>query len=248
LIGAQDGRGRIVRTRTGAGRRRTLKRRIGIWATILFVGLPVVLLLLFRFVPPPVTPLMLIRYGEGFGIDRRWAPLSRISPHLADAVIASEDNLFCEHHGFDIGSLSEAIEDMATGERARGASTITMQTAKNLFLWPGRSWLRKGVEAYLTALMEILWDKRRILEVYLNVAEWGPGVYGAEAGARAHFGKTAAALTPREAALLAAVLPDPLGLSPANPSAYVEERARTILTRIGQLGPLLDCARTRARR
>jgi monofunctional biosynthetic peptidoglycan transglycosylase len=237
-----------VKPRTRRGKRDNLQKRIGIWAAILLVGVPVVLLLLFRFVPPPVTPLMLIRYGEGFGIDKRWAPLSRISPHLADSVIASEDNLFCEHHGFDFGSLSEAIEEMATGERTRGASTISMQTAKNLFLWPGRNWLRKAVEAYLTVLMEALWSKRRILEVYLNVAEWGPGIYGAEAGARAHFGKSAAALTPREAALMAAVLPDPLGLSPEKPSAYVAERAGTILTRIGQLGPLLDCAHPPRRR
>ena len=123
-----------MKARTKRGQRRSLKRTIGIWAAILFAGLPVALLLLFRFVPPPVTPLMLIRYGEGFGIDRRWVPLSRISPHLADSVIASEDNLFCEHHGFDFGSLSEAIEEMATGERTRGASTISMQTAKNVFL------------------------------------------------------------------------------------------------------------------
>lgn len=226
-----------------AARKRTLRRKIGIAAAIVFVGVPVVLLLLYRFVPPPGTPLMLIRMAEGYGVNKRWVPFSQISPHLAFSVISSEDNLFCEHHGFDFGSMSEAFEDMAAGGRSRGASTISQQTAKNLFLWPDHSWLRKGIEAYLTVLMEALWSKQRILEVYLNVIEWGPGLYGAQAAAHDFFGKSANALTAHEAALMAAALPDPLYFSPKHPTAYLNERARIIEHRIGQLGPLLDCAR-----
>ncbi|MGB8275760.1 MAG: monofunctional biosynthetic peptidoglycan transglycosylase [Alphaproteobacteria bacterium] len=225
------------------GRRRPKARKLAAYLAAVLIGLPAALIAIYRFVPPPVTPLMLIRAAQGYGIDKRWTPLSKISPHLADSVIASEDNLFCEHHGFDVGALSEAIEDMAAGERTRGASTISMQTAKNLFLWPGRTWLRKALEAYLTVMIETLWSKRRILEVYLNVAEWGPGIYGAEAAARAHFGKHARDLTKREAALMAVVLPDPLELSPGRPTDYVADRAQVIETRIAQLGPLLDCAR-----
>jgi monofunctional biosynthetic peptidoglycan transglycosylase len=226
-----------------AARKRTLRKKIGAAAAIVFVGVPVALLLVYRFVPPPGTPLMLIRMAEGYGVNKRWTPFSQISPHLAFSVISSEDNFFCEHHGFDFGSMSEALEGMAEGGRSRGASTISQQTAKNLFLWPDHSWLRKGLEAYLTVLMEALWSKQRILEVYLNVIEWGPGIYGADAAARDFFGTSAKALTGREAALMAAALPDPLYFSPKRPTPYLDERARIIERRIGQLGPLLDCAR-----
>jgi monofunctional biosynthetic peptidoglycan transglycosylase len=157
------------------------------------------------------------------------------------AVIASEDNRFCEHSGFDWQAIGDAAEDYASGKRVRGASTLSMQVAKNLFLWPGRDFARKGVEAYITVFIELLWSKRRIMEVYLNIAEWGDGIYGAEAAARAHFGKAAAALTLREAGLLAAVLPNPLDWSPARPTPYIAGRADVIARRVGQLGPLLAC-------
>ncbi len=202
---------------------------------------PPALLLVYRFLPVPLTPLMLIRIGQGEGLAKDWVPLAQIAPALAEAVVASEDNQFCAHSGFDWQALKGELEAYRAGERPRGASTITMQTAKNLFLWPDRSLLRKLLEAPLTLEVELLWPKRRIIEVYLNVAEFGPGIYGAEAAARRHFAKPAAALTRREAALLAAALPDPRRSSPARPSAYLERRARTIETRIAQLGAMLDC-------
>lgn len=213
-------------------------------AAVLLVG-PALVIALYGFVPPPITPLMVIRYVEGAGLDKDWIPLERVSAHVPRAVIAAEDNLFCEHAGFDWASMRDAVDDYVAGRRTRGASTISMQTAKNLFLWPGRSFVRKGIEAYLTVLIELLWSKRRIMEVYLNIAEWGDGVYGIEAAARAHFRKSAASLSEREAALLAAVLPKPREWSPVRPSHFIAERARTIAVRIDQLGPMLSCASPR---
>jgi monofunctional biosynthetic peptidoglycan transglycosylase len=226
-------------TRTLAGRIRHLLIRV--FLVVLLA--PPVLLLAYRFLPPPITPLMLIRLAEGEGLERDWQPLAQIAPALAEAVVAAEDNRFCAHWGFDWPALKGEIEAWLAGEPVRGASTITMQTAKNLFLWPGRSLLRKALEAPLTPQLELLWPKRRIVEVYLNVVEFGPGIYGAEAAAQSYFGKPAAGLSRREAALLAAVLPHPRSSSPARPSAYLEDRARTIRGRIDQLGPMLDCVR-----
>ncbi len=203
---------------------------------------PALVILIYRVVPPPVTPLMLIRAQEGEEIDYRWTPLERISPHLAQAVIASEDNRFCEHWGFDFGEVLEIFDAWRGGERPRGASTITMQTAKNVLLWPERRVVRKLLEAWLTPQLELIWGKRRILEVYLNVAELGPGIYGAEAAAQRHFGKSAAALTRREAALLAAALPSPRRATPAQPSDYLNGRVPVIRQRVDQLGPMLACA------
>ena len=205
-----------------------LLRRAFFAALILLVGLPAALVAAYRFVPPPFTPLMVIRWWDGADLQRRWVPLERISPHLVRSVIASEDAKFCEHNGFDWQAVNEAIEDYQRGDRLRGASTITMQTAKNLFLWPDRTWLRKGLEAYLTVLIEAMWDKRRILEVYLNIVEWGDGIYGAEAAARVHFRAPASDLTRRQGALLAAVLPNPLRRSPTRPTDYLSGRASTI--------------------
>jgi len=156
-------------------------------------------------------------------------------------VIAAEDNLFCEHHGFDVDSIRDALVEWTEGGRARGASTISMQTSKNLFLWPGRSALRKALEAYVTAWLEVLWPKHRIMEVYLNIAEWGPGLYGAEAAARHYFGVPAARLSRPQAARLAAVLPNPRAWSPARPTEYIRERAAVLQRRMGQLGPMLSC-------
>lgn len=210
---------------------------------VLLLG-PLLLILIFRFVPVPLTPLMLLRSAEGHGLDHRWVPYARIAPALAQAVIASEDNRFCgELFGFDFNALSDQIAALSEGERPRGASTITMQTAKNLFLLPGRDWFRKALEAWLTPQIALLWPKQRVLEVYLNIIEFGPGVYGAEAAARSFFDRSAAALTREQAIRLAIVLPDPLDRSPANLSPALRERVAVIDRRIGQLGPLLACAR-----
>lgn len=217
-------------------------RAIVLWVALVVLLAPPIGLVAFRIVPPPLTPLMLIRAAEGEGMVRTWKPLAEISPQLRAAVIASEDNLFCSHAGFDLDSLQDAMEDREAGRGSRGASTISMQTAKNLFLWPGRNLVRKGLEAYATVWMELLWPKSRIAEVYLNIAEWGPGLYGAEAAAQAYFHKPAASLTRRDAALLAAVLPNPRAWSPAKPTAYISGRAQIIQRRMAQVGPaLLDC-------
>lgn len=205
--------------------------------------LPTLVLLVYRFVPPPVTPLMLLRLAQGEGLAKDWTALSTMAPALPQAVIAAEDNRFCEHGGFDWPVLRGELQRAFAGDTARGASTISMQTAKNVLLWPGRDPLRKLLEAFLTPQLEFLWGKRRIMTVYLNVAETGPGLYGAEAAARRYFDKGAADLTRREAALIAAVLPNPRRWSPARPTRYISERARTIERRMGQLGPLLDCIR-----
>lgn len=190
--------------------------------------LPAALVLAYRFVPPPATPLMVIRAVEGHGWSRDWMPLGRISPFLVRAVIAAEDQRFCAHWGFDTVELGRALDEWRDGGRLRGASTLSQQTAKNLFLWPQSGWLRKALEVYPTLLIEALWPKRRIVEVYLNVVEFGPGLYGAEAASRALFGRSAAALTPVQASLLAAVLPNPLGRSAARPEGYVSARAARI--------------------
>jgi monofunctional glycosyltransferase len=224
--------------RAGGRLRRTL-----LGGLLVLLLAPPALLLAYRFFPVPITPLMVIRLVEGEGLRKRWVSLEEIAPALPQAVVAAEDNRFCEHAGFDWQELGGQIDALLAGEPARGASTITMQVAKNLFLWPGRNLLRKGLEAWLTPQIELLWPKRRIVEVYLNVAELGPGIYGAEAAAQAYFGKPARSLGPREAALLAAILPSPRSWDPARPTSYLEQRARTIRTRIDQLGPMLDCVR-----
>lgn len=202
---------------------------------------PAALILVFAVLPPPGTPLMLIRFVQGYGIDRDWAPLERIAPALPRSVIAGEDNLFCRHWGFDWKALRNELGVVLDGGRPRGASTITMQTAKNLFLWDGRDLLRKLLEAWLTPQIELLWSKRRIMEVYLNIVELGPGIYGAEAAARHWFGKPAAKLTGIEAARLAAILPSPLRWQPLRGDAHVVHRGNVIAKRVDQLGSLLDC-------
>lgn len=204
---------------------------------------PAALILLYRFVPVPGTPLMVLRAIEGAGWSYTWRPMERISPSLARAALTAEDESFCTHHGFDTKALQKAWEDYLEddGGTLRGGSTISQQTAKNLLLWPGRDWVRKGLEAWLTIYLEALWPKQRIMEVYLNVVEWGRGVYGAEAAAKHHFGKTAATLSPAEAARLAAVLPSPLRWSASNPGPYVQRRAETLQGRAARLGELAGC-------
>lgn len=238
---AGDGNGREPR-----GRRRRIGRALALGLALVLAVLllaPAALILLYRAVPPPGTPLMVLRAAEGRGWDYRWTPLARIAPALARAVLTAEDEAFCAHAGFDTKALRKAWEAYqdSGGSTLRGGSTISQQTAKNLLLWPGRTWVRKGLEAWLTVYIEALWPKRRIMEVYLNVAEWGSGVYGAEAAARRHFGKSAAALSAAEAARLAAVLPSPLRWSAAQPGPYVQQRARILEGRAARLGPLAAC-------
>ena len=188
----------------------------------------------YGVVAPPATPLMWLRGIEerAWPEQRRWAPLARISRHLQRAVIASEDQRFCSHAGFDWVELRRAWQDYRSGEESRGASTITNQVAKNLFLWPGRSLIRKGAEAGFTLLIEALWSKDRILEVYLNIVEMGDGVYGAEAAARVHFKRRAADLSQREGALIAAVLPSPRIRADAIDAPYMQARAALIQRRM----------------
>lgn len=224
--------------------RRLLLRllRYGLLTLAAGIVLLLALVMLYRFLPPPVTPLMLLREGP---VTRSWLPLAEIAPALPRAVVAAEDNHFCSHWGIDRDAFRMALRSFLAGETRGGGSTITQQTAKNLFLWPSRSPLRKGLEAPLAILIELAWSKQRILEVYLNIVEWAPGIYGAEAAAQHHFGKSAASLNRRESAQLAAVLPSPLVSSAGRPSAYIQRRAATIDRRVGQLGPLLDCATVR---
>jgi monofunctional biosynthetic peptidoglycan transglycosylase len=202
---------------------------------ILVLGLPIIVVATYRLVQPPVTPLMLLRAAVGAPIRHRSVSLAQISPWLARAVIASEDARFCMHHGFDYEEIGAALERFRAGGKLRGASTISQQTAKNILLWPGGGFLRKGIEAYITELIELGWPKSRILEVYLNVVEWGDGVYGAEQAAQTHFHKPASALTRREAALLAAILPNPRILSAERPTRYIEERVAAVEARMSQV-------------
>ncbi len=222
-----------------AGRLLRLAARI-VLALVAFV---LAVILLYRWVDPPVTPLMLLRYPEAGRVDRHEVPLRAISPELQYAVIASEDNRFCRHHGIDWGAVNDAVEQYDAEGRLRGASTITMQVARNLFLWPGGGFARKGVEAALALTIDALWPKRRILEIYLDIAEWGDGIYGAEAASRAYFHTGAARLTRHEAALLAAVLPNPRRWSPARPTNYIADRDAIIAERIPKLEGYYDCLR-----
>jgi monofunctional biosynthetic peptidoglycan transglycosylase len=213
--------------------------RIAVGVGALLVGLPVGTLLVLRWLPPPTSAMMLqerLRGENERGLAFAWTPWDAIAPAARLAVVAAEDQNFPRHGGFDREAIERALADHERGRRLRGASTISQQVAKNLFLWPGRSVLRKGLEAYLTVLIETLWPKRRILEVYLNIAEMGPGVYGVGAASRLYFGKPAARLDRYEAALLAAVLPSPKRLHAERPSAYVRQRARWILGQMEQLG------------
>jgi len=209
-----------------------------------FAALTILSTLLLRVVPPPATPLMVIRgmqgmaAGKGFIIRKQWQPLAAISPAMVRAVIAAEDQKFLHHFGFDFDAISKAYANNRDGGRRKGGSTITQQTAKNVFLCPGGSYLRKGIEAYFTLLLELCWSKERIIEVYLNVAEFGPGVYGVESAARTYYQTAARLLTARQAAMLAAILPSPLRWNPARPTGYLLHRQRWILQQMRNIGPL----------
>lgn len=195
----------------------------------------ILMVIIYRFINPPVTPLMLLRCGEqviegkSLMMNKKWVPINQISPNLQTAVIASEDIHFLTHFGFDIEAIQKANELNKKGRKIHGASTITQQTAKNVFLWPGRDWIRKGVEAYFTLLIETFWSKQRIMEVYLNVIEMGDGVYGAEAASLVYFGKDADQLTKEQAALIASVLPNPRKWHPNAPSSYIQRKKNRIL-------------------
>nr|WP_209331097.1 monofunctional biosynthetic peptidoglycan transglycosylase [Lunatimonas salinarum] len=202
-----------------------------------------VMVAVYRLVPVWITPLMVIRATESLlgpeefsAPHQSWVPYERISPHVVLAVIASEDQKFPSHNGFDWEAIAQARKEIATGKRFRGGSTITNQTAKNVFLWPARNLLRKGLEAYFSLLIEFGWGKRRIMEVYLNVIEMGNGIYGIEEAARHYFKKSAADLSPREAALIAAVLPNPRRWNPAQPTNYIRNRQSWILRNMRNLG------------
>lgn len=201
-----------------------------VFLMIVIFGLvgPILAVAVYRFVPPPLTYLMVQRTFEGKGFDRHWRDLDQISPRLVRAVIAAEDARFCEHRGFDFDAMEKAFERNAKGKKLVGGSTISQQTAKNVFLWPGRNYVRKGLEAYFTVLIELMWGKPRIMEVYLNSIEWGPGVYGVEAAARKNFGVSANKLSAPQAARLAAILPSPLKWRAAKPGPYVKRRASRI--------------------
>ncbi len=205
-----------------------LLRNIFMALFFVLVAGPVLAVLLFRFVPPPVTPLMIIRAVEGKGLDHRWRPIDEVSPTLPRALIAAEDAKFCDHHGFDFDALQKAYQNNEDGKKIRGGSTISQQTAKNVFLWPGRSYVRKGLEAWFTVLIEAGWGKKRIMEVYLNSIEFGPGIYGAESAARRYFGVGADKLTATQSARLAAILPSPLKWKVVKPGKYVAKRSRKI--------------------
>ena len=189
---------------------------------------PILVTAAYRIVPPPITYLMVERAVQGRGFDRKWRSMDQMSPGLVRAVIAAEDAKFCEHHGFDFAAMEKAMAHNERSKRVRGGSTISQQTAKNVFLWPDRSYVRKGLEAYFTVLIEALWGKRRIMEVYLNSVEWGPGVYGAESAALKNFGVGANRLSPAQAARLAAILPSPLKWRAAKPGPYVKRRSGRI--------------------
>jgi monofunctional biosynthetic peptidoglycan transglycosylase len=200
------------------------------WTVLWFVGLSFALVILYRFVPVPVTATMLM---DDNGVTKDWTPLSRIDRNMVSAVIAGEDGKFCSHNGFDHEAIQKAIERNAKGGRIRGGSTISQQTAKNVFLWQGGGYARKGLEAWFTVLIEQIWGKRRIMEVYLNVAETGIGTYGAEAGAERYFNHSAARLSRSEAARIAAALPLPKQRAVVNPTGFTRRHGNTIQARIG---------------
>ena len=208
------------------------------WVVLLFFGSTILAVLVYKWCPVYVTPLMIIRCaqqvsrGEQLRLKHHWVPLDSMSIYMPVAVMASEDQRFLDHNGFDFVEINKTIEERRSGKRFRGGSTISQQTAKNVFLWPRASWLRKGLEAYFTVLIELIWGKERIMEVYLNSIEMGDGIYGAEAVAQQHFGRRATTLTRPNCALIAATLPNPLKYSSKNPSGYMLKRQTAIMNQM----------------
>lgn len=216
-----------------------------LWKAMLwFVALSIVSVIIFKWVPIPVTPLMLTRMienkfeGKEAYLNHDWEPLENISPYLQKAVIASEDGYFIEHHGFDFKAIQKAFKSNSRGKKLKGGSTISQQTAKNVFLWQGRSYVRKGLEAYFTVLIELIWGKERIMEVYLNSIEMGDGIYGAQAAAQYWYKKDAINLSRNEAAGIAAILPNPRKFSASHPSSYINKRKDKILRVMRQTGKI----------
>lgn len=225
------------------------------WKSCLwFIGLSVFSVILFRWVPIPVTPLMLVRCmeqkmdGKEVKLDKRWTPLEKLSPHLQLAVVCTEDQNFLWHYGIDFGALQKAMNNTEGREKRRGASTISQQVAKNVFLWNGRNWIRKGFEVYFTLLIETFWSKQRIMEVYLNVAEMGDGIYGAEAASRAYFKKSAVSLSKEQAATLASILPSPRRYSARRPGPYLQRRINWTLQQMRFWGGKLDYNREKRKK
>jgi monofunctional glycosyltransferase len=217
------------------------------WKTAMwFFIISIASVIFFRWVPIPVTPLMLIRCaeqkldGKEMKLKKNWVPLEKISPNLQLAVVCSEDQNFIKHNGFDFEAIDKAMEYNENHKKTRGASTISQQTAKNVFLWSGRSWIRKGFEVYFTFLIETFWSKQRIMEVYLNVIEMGDGVYGAQAASKLFYNKDALYLSRGEAATIAAVLPNPRKFSAAKPSGYIVGRASWIMNQMNNWGGVLN--------
>lgn len=208
------------------------------WLLVFFFASTVLAVVAYRYIPVYYTPLMILRCIRPYGTDaqrdamrhfrHQWVPMDEISPNMAAAVVASEDAKFYEHNGFDTKAIREAAEYNKTHEKQRGASTITQQVAKNVFLWPSRTWVRKGLETYFTVLIELFWSKERIMEVYLNSVEMGAGIYGVQAASEHYFHRPAARLTKRQAALIACALPSPLKMNPGNPGPYLSRRANKI--------------------
>jgi len=214
------------------------------WVAIIFFGSTILAVLLYSFINPPLTPLMAKRAfikksdGNRAGIHKDWVSFKKISPHMIQAVVASEDNRFLEHWGIDVNAVQKAVDYNKRHRRKHGASTISQQVAKNVFLWPARTFIRKGMEVYFTILIEAVWSKKRIMVVYLNVMETGNGIYGVEAAAQRYFHKPAKKLTRGEAALIAAALPNPRGRNPAKPSSYLLRRQARILNLMNKIGPV----------
>lgn len=236
------GDGKASRPQSVRSRGRRWFRRL-LWLPVWAVGVSVLQVLALRVIDPPFSSFMAIRQFEALGqgdwrfrVAYDWRDLDQIAGSLPLSVIAAEDQRFAEHSGFDLDAIEKAREHNARGRKVRGASTISQQLAKNLFLWSGRSWLRKGVEAWYTVLIETFWPKQRIIEVYVNVVEFGDGVYGAQAAAQTFFGRDAGKLTPTQSARLAAVLPNPKRYSAARPGPYVQRRAQWIQRNVRQLG------------
>ena len=208
------------------------------WIVLLFFGSTILAVLVYKWCPVYVTPLMVIRcaqqvsHGERIRLKHHWVPLDSMSIYMPVAVMASEDQRFLTHNGFDFIEINKTIKERKSGKRFRGGSTISQQTAKNVFLWPKQSWVRKGLEAYFTVLIEFIWGKERIMEVYLNSIEMGDGIYGAEAVAQQHFGRRAITLTRPNCALIAATLPNPLKYNSKEPSSYMLKRQTAIMAQM----------------
>lgn len=209
------------------------------WRTaLLLFASSIFVTIVYRWINPPLTPLMVSRALSGSSIHKRWVPIEDISPNLIQAAVAAEDNNFLGHHGFDLVAISNAIDEHRRGRKQRGASTISQQTAKNVFLWSGRSWIRKGLEVYFTFLIETFWSKERIMEVYLNVIETGDGVYGVEQAAQTYFNTSAKRLSTRKSALITAAYPNPRQRDPGHPTSYLNRRAGHIMHLMNLVGPV----------